>query len=362
MGSHPLQGIISSSLFLICLLSAQLSLAAINYEQLNKDLDKLKPDHVIPITFCVFDPIGKFGEAYSQAQDMVLEARKFNLDVSLKLYTSEKVATEDFKAGQCDGAAISTLRAKQFNLFMGSIDSIGSIPDMDHMRTLLHTLANPKILPYTISGRYQVLGIVPLGAAYVFVNDRTINSVEAAAGKKIAVLGWDPSQSEMVKLMGGSPVSSNIANFGSKFNNGVVDIIVAPALAYKPFELYKGLGEKGGIYRFPVAMMTGALVINRERMLKKFPEMDSQILALRDYALAGLEEVFSRLAEIETEVESHHWMELSPEEKIRYTEMMRQVRIQMTKKGYYDPKMMSILKRVRCSHTPDNAECTMNDE
>ena len=90
--------------------------------------------------------------------------------------------------------------------------------------------------------------------------------------------------------------------------------------------------------------------------------MDSQILALRDYALAGLEEVFSRLAEIETEVESHHWMELSPEEKIRYTEMMRQVRIQMTKKGYYDPKMMSILKRVRCSHTPDNAECTMNDE
>lgn len=336
--------------------------AAVNYETLQKDLEKMKPEHPIDITFCIFDPIGKYGEAYSRAQDLVIEAKKWNLDVNLKLYTSERIATEDFKAGQCEGVAISTLRAKQFNLFMGSIDSVGAIPDTEHMRTLLHTLANPKILPYTITGQYQVLGIVPLGAAYVFVNDRSINSVEDAAGKKIAVLGWDPSQAEMVKMLGGSPVASNIADFGNKFNNGVVDIIVAPALAYQPFELYRGLGDKGGIYRFPVAWITGAIVINRDAMLAKFPEMDQQILAMRDYALAGLEEVFERLEEIEKEVDEKHWMELSKPDKERYTQLMREVRIELTRQGFYDPRMMKILKRVRCTHNPTNAECTMDDE
>lgn len=349
-------------ILLFALLGLSSANAAVSYESLQQELEKIKPDQPIALTFCIFDPIGKYGEAFRAAQDMALEAKKWNLDVSLKLYTSEKIATEDFKAGQCEGVAISTLRAKQFNLFMGSIDSVGSIPDMDHMRTLLHTLANPKILPYTITGQYQVLGIVPLGAAYVFVNDRAINSVESAAGKKIAVLGWDPSQAEMVKMMGGSPVSSNIADFGSKFNNGVVDIIVAPALAYQPFELYRGLGEKGGIYRFPVAWITGALVINREKMLAKFPSMDQQILALRDYALVTLEDVFDRLSQIEQEVDEKHWMDLPPADKERYTELMREVRIEMTKQGFYDPRMMSILKRVRCKHNPDRAECTMDDE
>lgn len=335
---------------------------AVSYESMQKELEKIKPEHPIAITFCIFDPIGQYGEAYSRAQDLVLEAKKWNLDVTLKLYTSEKIATEDFKAGQCEGVAISTLRAKQFNLFMGSIDSVGAIPDMDHMRTLLHTLANPKILPYTITGKYQVLGIVPLGAAYVFVNDRAIDSVEAAAGKKIAVLDWDPSQAEMVKMLGGSPVASNIADFGSKFNNGVVDIIVAPALAYQPFELYRGLGDKGGIYRFPVAWITGAIVVNREAMLAKFPDMDQQILAMRDYALAGLEDVFERLQQIEKEIDEKHWMELSAEDRKRYTQLMREVRIELTRQGFYDSRMMGILKRVRCSHNPGNAECTMNDE
>lgn len=346
----------------VLLLLVQNAYGAMDYESLMAELEKMKPEKPINVTFCIFDPIGKYGEAYRNAQDLVLEAKKWNLDVELKLYTSEKVATEDFKAGQCEGVAISTLRAKQFNLFMGSIDSVGSIPDLDHMRTLLHTLANPKILPYTITGQYQVLAVVPLGAAYVFVRDRAIDSVEAAAGRKIAVLGWDPSQAEMVKLMGGSPVASNISNFGSKFNNGVVDIIVAPALAYHPFELYRGLGDKGGIYRFPVAWITGAIVINRDAMLKKFPNMDKQLLALREYALAGLEEVFERIKKVESEVADKHWMELPEDDKQRYTQLMREVRIQMTQQGFYDPKMMKILKRVRCSHDPSRAECTMDDE
>ncbi len=87
--------------------------------------------------------------------------------------------------GQCDAAGISTLRARQFNPFMGSVDSVGGIPDYAAMRTLIHTLLDPKIAPLTITGKYQILGIMPIGGAYVHVNNRHIDSIESAAGKKL---------------------------------------------------------------------------------------------------------------------------------------------------------------------------------
>ena len=67
--------------------------------------------------------------------------------------------------------------------------------------------------------------IIPLGAAYVFVNDRKIDSVEKAAGKKIAVLDFDKAQAKIVQKLGAQPVSSDVTNFAGKFNNGQVDII-----------------------------------------------------------------------------------------------------------------------------------------
>ena len=38
--------------------------------------------------------------------------------------------------------------------------------------------------------------MAPLGAAYVMVNDRSIDSIEKAAGKKVAVMGLDKKQAQ----------------------------------------------------------------------------------------------------------------------------------------------------------------------
>lgn len=316
----------------------------------------------LKLKFCIFDLLGTYGDAYSNARDMALEAKKWNMEIELKLYPDERVAAEDFKAGQCEGVGLSTLRAKQFNKFMGSIDSIGSIPTYDHMRTVLQTLANPKVIPLTITGPYQIIGTIPLGAAYIFVNDKKISSVEAAAGKKVAVLEWDTSQQQLVHQMGATPVNSDITNFANKFNNGQVDIIAAPAIAYKPLEIYKGLGEKGGAFRFPVVMITGSIVINRDKLLKEVPDLDQRIIGLRDFTFTQTERVFAMIDKSEQEIDSKYWMDLDQRDKDRYTLLMREARIQLTKQGYYDPKMMSILKRVRCLKTPGNAECSLNDE
>lgn len=319
-------------------------------------------DKPLNITFCIYDPVGANGDASTRARDLALEARKWNIHTAIKVYTDERVAAEDFKAGQCDGVVVTTLRARQFNKFMGSLDAVGGIRNAKEMRAVLQTLANPKVIPLTISGPYQVIGVVPLGAAYVFVNDRSINSIEKAAGKKVAVLDWDKSQAKLVQQLGAQPVASDITNFASKFNNGQVDILVAPAIIYKPFELYRGLGTKGAIFRYPLVQITGSIIINRERLLKQVPDMDERMLKMREFALTRVEEAFTFIDKSEKEIDPKYWLDLTPVEKDKYTRLLRDARLQLTADGTYDPQMMSLLKRVRCKFEPQSFECALKDE
>ncbi|RZU38106.1 hypothetical protein EV700_2683 [Fluviicoccus keumensis] len=318
------------------------------------------------VSVCLFDILGKNGELYSRAKDMVLIARRWNVFIELQVYTDERITAENFKAGQCDAATISTLRARQFNKFIGSIDSVGGVPTYAHMRLLLKTLLDPKVVPLSITEPYQIVGVMPIGALYVMVRDRQINSIEKAAGKKVAVLDWDKSQAEMVQKLGAQPVASDITNFAGKFNNGQVDIIAAPAIAYRPLELYKGLGKDGAVYKFSLAQATGSLVINRERLKKKLPDLDKHLETLRSVALQymdrAMDELFIVLNKMEADIPAKYWMALTPSDEKRYVEMMRQARIQMTRDGYYDPRMMKVQKKIRCKIDPAAAECVLNDE
>jgi len=315
---------------------------------------------------CLFDIMGKSGDVYSRAKDLTLLARKWNVYTEIKVFTDERIAAENFKAGQCEAAGISTLRARQFNQFIGSVDAVGAIPTYAHMRTLLHTLLDPKLIPLSITEPYQIVGVMPIGALYVMVNDRQIDSIEKAAGKRVAVLDWDKSQAKMVQQLGAQPVASDITNFAGKFNNGQVDIIAAPAIAFKPLELYRGLGDKGAIYRFPLAQITGSLVINRDMLKQKLPDLDQKMLSLRAVAVQFLDQVldqmFAFIDKEEAAIPAKYWMTLKPSDQVRYNLMMRESRIQMTKDGFYDPRMMKVLKKVRCKIEPANAECSLKDE
>lgn len=307
---------------------------------------------------CVWDPMGAQGDGYNTMKDYVIAARSWGPGVSITLrpYTDERVATEDFKAGQCDGVLITGLRARQFNQFVGSIDSVGSIPSYTHMRDVVDLLANPKLAPNMVSGDYEIAGAVPIGAGYIFVNDRSINELSKAAGKKVAVFDWDKSQAEMVKMIGAQPVSADVTTFGGKFNNGQVDIIVAPIFAYKPMELYKGLGTKGAIARFPVIQITFQLVINKAKFPAGFGQKSRQYIANQVPRFFGL------IRNTEREVDPKYWMHVPLSDRGGYEKIMRELRIHLTKAGFYDKRMMTLLKRVRCKREPDAAECTLTDE
>jgi hypothetical protein len=325
--------------------------------QLIKEVPPLeKPFH---LKICIFDLLGRSGPVFSIAQDVAIEAKRWNVHAELIPFTNESVAASSFKIGACDAVGMSTMRAKQFNFFMGSFDAVGALMTYAEVKTAISALmGSDKMYERSINHPYQIVGMAPLGAAYVMVNDRAINSIEKAAGKKVAVMEWDASQAKMIQQIGAQPVASDITNFAQKFNNGVVDIIAAPALAYGPFELYRGLGTKGAVFDLPLINVTGSAVINRGKFEKEIPDLDDKIKKLRKFGLRFLDQGIEVIKKLDTALPKRYWLELSPDEKVKYTRMMDSARAQLTQEGIYHPDMIRFLLKVRCKHTPTLAECS----
>ena len=72
--------------------------------------------------------------------------------------------------------------------------------------------------------------------------------------------------------------------------------------------------------------------------------------------------VFEKKDKEEKTIPAKYWMELPKSDHEKYNQMMREARISMTKEGFYDPKMMALLKKIRCKFDPSLAECSNNQE
>ena len=305
---------------------------------------------------CVFDLLGTSGDVYTMMKDYALAANGWGAKVTLKPYTDERVASEDFKAGQCDAVALTGMRGRQFNSFVGSIDAIGAVPSNAAARAVMQLVSKPQLATDMVQNGYEVAGVTPMGSAYLFVNDRSINTLAKAAGKKIAVLDYDKAQARMVQRVGAQPVSADITTFGGMFNNGQVDIVGAPAIAFKPLELHKGLGSKGAIAKFTILQVTGNIIIRQN----KFPAGFGQ--KSREWVATQLPRALAMVEKTEKDIPAKYWMEIPANDQVGYIKLMREARIELTKEGFYNTKMMSLLKRVRCQQNPSSFECALKDE
>ena len=127
-------------------------------------------------TMCVYDPSGRNGEAFILMKDYQTAAAGWGVNFTLKPYTDEKIAAQDFKAGKCDAVVLTGVRARAFNKFSGTIDSMGSLPTYRHLKSLLKTLAKKKAGKRMRIKKYETIAVFPGGAVYLFVNDKSINS------------------------------------------------------------------------------------------------------------------------------------------------------------------------------------------
>jgi len=316
---------------------------------------------------CVYDLLGTSGDLYNMAKDYVIAAQKYNVSMELKGYSDERVATEDFRTGQCDGVIATAFRTRQFNQIAGSIDSLGSTTiikdgkiDMpmsyEVVRRIVQTFSDAKAAKLMVDGNYEVGGIIPLGAAYPVLNDRKLNTVESLAGKRIASFDYDKAQAVMIQKIGAQPVSADIMNFASKFNNGSVDFIGAPSLAYKPLELHKGIGKKGGIVRFPLMILTYQVILNKAKFPEGFGDQS------RDYWLTQFDRALQLVKQSDASIPPATWVDLSTDNAYKYTLMLRESRIDIAQKGLYDKKGLKVIKRIRCSVNGADPECATKSE
>lgn len=304
--------------------------------------------------FCVFDILGNNGPLFAAMKEFALQARAKGANIDLRAYVDEQVAAEDFKAGQCDAVLLTGVRARQFNPAVGSIDSVGALAGYPQLELLLQTLARPQQSGLMQSGPYEVGGILPLGAAYLFLRDRRIDSVAKMAGRKMVVLDYDRAQWRMAERIGAQAVAADVTTFAGKFNNGLVDLVAAPAVAYMPLELYKGVGTHGVVVKLPVAMLTFQIILRKE----SFPQGFGQFS--RDYFLTLFDPTMKVIRAAESQIMFFYPPPDGDAEK--YQAMMREARISLTQEGIYDKRMMTIMKRVRCHLDRAAAECSDNRE
>ncbi|NOQ14963.1 MAG: hypothetical protein GQ583_10875 [Methyloprofundus sp.] len=294
-------------------------------------------------------------------KDYKIAAMNWGADLQLRPYISEVKAAADFKAGYCDAVSFTGIQSRQFNRFTGSLDAMGALPSYAHLKILISTLSTKQAAPLMTNKPYEVVGIIPIGAAYLFVNDRALLSDHADAERglsriRIAVMDNDPAQIELVSLLGIPSMSSSIAAMYTKFNAGKVDVSYGPAVVYEAMELYKGMQANGGVIRFPVAQLTLQIIIRKAEFAEQFGQKS------REYALQQFDKAVLLAQSYEDRIAPQWWLSIPEADQKRYHDIYRKTRISLRNKGIYNGRMLSIMRMVRCKKNPHRAECTAADK
>ena len=318
-----------------------------------------------PTTFaqnqiCVFDLLGKSGESYKFFEEWALNTKAWGNPVKLIAYQDEAKADQDFKDGKCDGVYMTSMRARYYNKFAGSVDALGGVPSnqiaQKAIAYVLDKRNNQRLISTINQQQYEVAGVAQIGSAYIFVRDKKINDLDKVKDKKFAVLHYDAAQRIMVERIGAVPVMSDISNFVRKFNQGEVDIVAAPAYAFKPLEISKGLGNNGAMINFPVVNITVDLIIRPEKFSPEFGAKS------RQWFLQQTQRNFNMVKRMEADIPERYKIELDKNSREKYQKILRDGRIELRKQGIYDSIMITMLKRARCTVERTNFECSLAGE
>ena len=302
-------------------------------------------------TFCIYDPVGSNGPSMTFLSDIVPKGVSWGMDIKLKAYTDEKVASNDFKAGQCDVAFLTGILTQQYVPFGSTLNAIGGIISETGINRVLKALTNPKAGALLSNGNYEIVGSFPVGGVYVFVNDRNIDTVEEFSGKKVSVLNDDPQIMKLAQMAGASPVGTSLTTFSGQFNNGNIDLLPMVPIGYNVFELYHGLGDKGGIIDEKLFYGMMQLVSHKDRFSDDFGQN------VRDYILSRVDDVHKLQNDSKAEIPSHYWIKTNEDTKNAFKKFKQDIRLALRDEGVHHPKALRLLWKIRCSEDPTNPEC-----
>lgn len=301
--------------------------------------------------FCVWDPVGRNGPVMAFYSDLIPKAQSWGLSIRFIAYTDEKIAANEFKAGNCEAVLLSAIMSRQFVKFGGTMDAIGAISSKKGLEMVLKTLARPRAGRLMTQGPYEVVATFPVGSMYAFVNDRSINKIDDFAGRKISVLNNDPQAMKFARLSGATPVATTLSTFAPQFNNGNIDILLMPALAYNTFELYHGLGSRGGIidYRLYYGML--------QTVARKDEFPDDFGHKMRKYIFTRLNDIDKLVKDAEREIPSSYWIDVDQFTKDDIDHFSKRVRLALKEEKVNHPTALKLLWKIRCRLDRSRGEC-----
>lgn len=307
---------------------------------------------------CVFDPGGRAGPYFALMNRYATEASLWGVEVTLRPYTDEETAAKDYEAQVCDGVVATGVRLQRFNRFASTIEAIGALPDYSILQQMVTTLATSAGASAKLSqDGNTVIGFLPVGAVFLLVRDRNIASVPALAGKRIATLDYDKASVTMVNRVGSIVVPADLGTLGPKFNNGDVDACYASAPAFRPFELARGVGTKGGILKAPLAQATLQVMVREARFPNGFVQKSRPVL------LARFSEALAIAKKAEAEIPTSMWVEIPKATLAEWASLFQSTRVQLRDEAKsYDGAMLAVMRQLRCTQDKTRSECAEKRE
>src|SRR5690606_37277272 len=126
-------------------------------------LDQMPAGERLHRKICIWDIVGRHGPVFSAAQEQRALALEYGVNLEMSPFTTETLVVEELKAGRCDAALVSSLRVRTLNLYTGTIDGVGPVPDAAHMRVLLQVPSHPRQTGKMVNSEYVVMGVFPAG-------------------------------------------------------------------------------------------------------------------------------------------------------------------------------------------------------
>lgn len=302
-------------------------------------------------TICTWDPVGQNGPVMTFFSDFVPKALAWGLDIKFVAYEDERQTTLDLVSGKCDAAIVTAILSRDFVPFAGTLDAIGGITSELELRKILMAIALPKATELMSNEDYEVVASLPVGSMFAFVRDRRIDQISDFDRRRIAILNGDKQTYKFAELAGAEPVNETLSTFASSFNEGNVDIVIMPALAYNTFELYRGLGEDGGI--LDIKLFYGMLQTIAYK--PSFPKDFGQ--KMRTHMVNKLNEILHIINNAERSIPNKYWIRTDSRAKEELELFYKDIRLALKVESKFDPKALSLLWKVRCSVAPERDEC-----
>lgn len=308
-------------------------------------------------SICVFDPMGASGDIYALMKDFSIFSRSMDTPVEFIPFKQEDKAIQAFAAQQCDGVVITDVSARQFNSFAGSMNAIGAITNNHMARAVLNLMDHPKLIADLKGQDYEVAGFLPIGIVRLVTRDRKIDDMHNIRGRPFAVMSGDLAQFNMVKKIGGTPISASVDDFVHLLITGKVDIIGLPALVLEPLEILKFIEyHQGGIANYATTFLSMNFVIRHQKFRQNFG-VESRVWFKKQY-----DPMFKKIEMAERKIKPEHWIHIAGREAEGYDRIVREMRVRMMNEGIYNKKTLALLKKIRCQQDAIRQECALKDE